>query len=45
MNPPMLVEEITEVIQDAMTFDFRGVPIIAEVSEPGVTWADCYGGK
>lgn len=39
------VAEVTEVLRDAMTFTFRGVPILADVSGPGVTWADCYSGK
>jgi DNA polymerase-1 len=39
------VDEVTEVLRDAMTFDFRGVPILADVSAPGLNWAACYSGK
>ena len=39
------VAEVTEVLREAMTFEFRGVPILADVSQPGATWADCYSGK
>lgn len=39
------VDEVTEVLKDAMTFEFRGVPILADVSGPGATWSDCYSGK
>lgn len=39
------VAEITDVVKDAMTFEFRGVPILADVSAPGITWASCYAGK
>lgn len=39
------VDEVSEVLRDAMTFDFRGVPILADVSAPGTDWAACYSGK
>jgi DNA polymerase-1 len=39
------VDEVTEVIKDAMTFEFRGVPILADVSAPGTDWSLCYGSK
>ncbi len=39
------VDEVTAVLKDAMTFEFRGVPILADVSEPGSDWASCYSGK
>jgi len=39
------VAEVTEVIKDAMTFEFRGVPILADVSAPGSDWSLCYGSK
>jgi len=39
------VEEVTSVLREAMTFDFRGVPILADISAPGVNWADCYPAK
>lgn len=36
------VDEVSEVLRDAMTFEFRGVPILADVSAPGTDWAACY---
>lgn len=29
----------------AFTFEWRGVPILCEVSKPGLNWADCYAGE
>lgn len=29
----------------AFTFEWRGVPILCEVSQPGRNWADCYAGE
>ena len=29
----------------AFTFEWRGVPILCEVSAPGLNWADCYLGE
>ncbi len=37
--------EVSEVLRDSMTFEFRGVPILADISRPGTDWADCYSGK
>lgn len=36
------VAEVTDVLRDAMTFEFRGVPILADISRPGTDWASCY---
>jgi DNA polymerase-1 len=40
--PADRVDEVTAVLKDAMTFEFRGVPILADVSAPGESWAACY---
>lgn len=40
--PISRVEEISKVLVDAMTFEFMGVPIVADVSSPGANWALCY---
>jgi DNA polymerase-1 len=34
--------EIGRVIVDAFTFEWRGVPILADVSKAGKTWGACY---
>lgn len=39
------VDEVTQGLKDAMTFEFRGVPILADVSAPGADWAACYLGR
>lgn len=39
------VAEVTEVLREAMTFEFRGVPILADVSAPGTDWSKCYASK
>lgn len=43
--PEDRVDEVREGLADAMTFEYRGVPILAEVSQPGRSWADCYSGE
>lgn len=40
--PEARVEEVRGVVADAMTFDFKGVPITAGGSAPGANWAECY---
>jgi DNA polymerase-1 len=32
--------EIAREVQKAMTFDFRGVPILCDVSQPGASWGE-----
>lgn len=34
--------EIGRVIVDAFTFEWRGVPILSDVSKAGKTWGACY---
>lgn len=34
--------EIGQAIVDALTFTWRGVPIMSDVSRPGRSWAECY---
>jgi len=34
-----------EALKEAFTFEWRGVPILCEVSPPGASWADCYAGE
>lgn len=40
--PAAQVEEIGRVVVDALSFEWKGVPILADVSRPGHTWASCY---
>lgn len=40
--PEDRAEEIAKTLVDSMTWEWRGVPIRAGVSLPGVNWADCY---
>lgn len=35
-------EEIGRVVVEALSFEWRGVPIMADVSKPGQTWAAAY---
>lgn len=37
--------EARQVLADAMTFEWQGVPILAEVSPAGSNWAACYAGE
>lgn len=32
-------------LREAFTFTWRSVPILCEVSAPGLNWADCYAGE
>lgn len=34
-----------ELLRRSFTFEWRGVPILCEVSQPGRNWADCYAGE
>jgi DNA polymerase-1 len=40
--PRERVTEAQEALRAAFTWEWRGVPILCEVSEPGETWRDCY---
>lgn len=40
--PRERAEEAREVLRDAFTWEWKGVPILCEVSAPGTSWADCY---
>ncbi len=40
--PADRVDEIGMAIVDAFTFEWRGVPILADVSRPGTDWSLCY---
>lgn len=40
--PADRAEEIGRTVVAAMTFDWRGVPIMADVSRTGTSWAMCY---
>lgn len=40
--PADQVEEMGRVVVDALSFEWKGVPILADVSKPGTTWAGCY---
>jgi hypothetical protein len=42
---PSVVELWRETLRKAFTFEWRGVPILCEVSQPGASWADCYAGE
>lgn len=35
----------SDLLHEAFTFEWRGVPILCEVSNPGASWADCYAGE
>jgi DNA polymerase-1 len=40
--PSSRVDEISEHIQQALTFEWRGVRITCGASKPGINWAACY---
>lgn len=40
--PADRAEEIGRAIVDAFTFEWNGVPILADVSRPGTDWSICY---
>jgi hypothetical protein len=40
--PEAEAEEIGRAVVDALSFEWRGVPILADVSRTGTSWAMCY---
>jgi DNA polymerase-1 len=40
--PTESYHDVAEVVREALSFDFRGVPIECDVSKPGSTWAAVY---
>lgn len=36
------VEDVSQAVIDALSFEWRGVPILADVSREGTSWAGCY---
>lgn len=40
--PSDRVEEIGRTVVDALSFEWNGVPILADVSRPGTDWSGCY---
>ena len=40
--PEAHAEEIGRAVVDALTFEWRGVPIMADVSRTGTDWSKCY---
>jgi DNA polymerase I-like protein with 3'-5' exonuclease and polymerase domains len=40
--PADRAEELGRAVVDAMTFDWKGVPIMADVSKTGTDWSLCY---
>ena len=36
------VQEVGRAVVEALSFEWRGVPILADVSPPGTDWAMCY---
>jgi DNA polymerase-1 len=36
------VQEVGRAVVDALSFEWRGVPILADVSPPGTDWSRCY---
>jgi DNA polymerase-1 len=38
--PESDVEELSRIVKDAMTFEWRGVPILCDVSKPGRSWGE-----
>jgi hypothetical protein len=40
--PKREVKEVGEAVVQALSFDLDGVPILADVSRPGTSWAACY---
>lgn len=39
--PADTVEEWAEALREAMTWEWRGVPILCDVSKPAFRWSDC----
>lgn len=40
--PQDIAEDVSRTVIEAMSFEFRGVPITAGVSKPGLNWAQVY---
>jgi DNA polymerase I-like protein with 3'-5' exonuclease and polymerase domains len=40
--PVERAEEIGRAVVEALTFDWKGVPIMADVSKTGTSWGMCY---
>jgi hypothetical protein len=40
--PEREAEEIGRAVVEALSFEWNGVPILADVSRPGTNWAMCY---
>lgn len=40
--PAAEADEIGQAVVDALSFEWRGVPITADVSKPGTDWSKCY---
>lgn len=40
--PAAEAEEIGRAVVEALTFEWRGVPILADVSKTGTDWSKCY---
>ena len=40
--PKDQVEDVSRAVVEALTFEWRGVPIMADASKPGVTWGHVY---
>jgi DNA polymerase-1 len=40
--PAAEVEEVGRAVVEALSFEWRGVPIMADVSRPGTDWSMCY---
>lgn len=40
--PEEWAEEIGRIVVDSLSFEWRGVPILADVSRTGVNWSQCY---
>lgn len=40
--PADSIEDVSRVVKDALTFEFKGVPITCGSSKPGKSWGDCY---
>jgi hypothetical protein len=36
------VQEVGRAVVEALSFEWRGVPILADVSPPGTDWSKCY---
>lgn len=43
--PEAQVDDVVARILAALSFDFRGIQILAEASKPGPSWGHCYDKK